>query len=197
MGRQEGKGNESIYFKNGEILLFEKFFRENFSKFYAFADRFTDDLYVSEDIVQEAFISVWESKKNDYDSVLMLQAFMYKTIRNKCLNYFKHAKIRERYSNEYVNERESEEYLLHSVLNEEAQYILHTAVNKLTPQCQTVIKLHLEGKKNKEIAEIMKISEVTVKSHKTLSYRELRRILQGALTFLLIFFTKNHKKNQF
>lgn len=42
---------------------------------------------------------------------------------------------------------------------------------------QAVIKLHLEGKKNKEIAEEMGISETTVKFHKSVAYRELNKSL--------------------
>jgi len=34
-------------------LSFEKFFKENFSKFYAFTVRFVEDSYICEDLVQE------------------------------------------------------------------------------------------------------------------------------------------------
>ena len=147
--------DKQIRFGTGEILSFEKFFKENFSKFYAFTVRFVEDSYICEDLVQETFISVWESGSNQYDSPIMLHAFIYKTIRNKALNYLKHHKIREQYSQKYLKELESEEYMFSSVLDEEAHYVLYEAIRCLTPQCQTVIKLHLGGKKNKEIAEEM------------------------------------------
>ena len=159
--------DKQIRFGTGEILSFEKFFKENFSKFYAFTVRFVEDSYICEDLVQETFISVWESGSNQYDSPIMLHAFIYKTIRNKALNYLKHHKIREQYS------------------------------QKLTPQCQTVIKLHLGGKKNKEIAEEMGISVITVKSHKMMAYRELRKILAHSVSFILLVCVNSVKKNQF
>lgn len=177
--------DKHIKFGDGGILSFEEYFRENFSKFYAFATRFIEDNYACEDMVQETFIAVWESENRYYDSPLMLHAFIYKTIRNKALNYLKHHRIRERYSQKYLQELESQEYMYSSVLNEESHYLLYKAIASLTPQCQQVIKLHLAGKSNKEIAEEMQISIITVKSHKMVAYKELRRMLQHSMSLIL------------
>ena len=166
--------DKQIRFGTGEILSFEKFFKENFSKFYAFTVR---------------FVSVWESGSNQYDSPIMLHAFIYKTIRNKALNYLKHHKIREQYSQKYLKELESEEYMFSSVLDEEAHYVLYEAIRCLTPQCG--------GKKNKEIAEEMGISVITVKSHKMMAYKELRKILAHSVSFILLVCVNSVKKNQF
>ena len=51
--------DKQIRFGTGEILSFEKFFKEIFSKFNAFTVRFVEDSYICEDLVQETFISVW------------------------------------------------------------------------------------------------------------------------------------------
>ena len=166
--------DKQIRFGTGEILSFEKFFKENFSKFYAFTVRFVEDSYICEDLVQETFISVWESGSNQYDSPIMLHAFIYKTIRNKALNYLKHHKIREQYSQKYLKELESEEYMFSSVLDEEAHYVLYEAIRCLTPQCQTVIKLHLGGKKNKEIA----LQSIFNKNHSVYPRRQNNIITQ-------------------
>ena len=134
--------DKQIRFGTGEILSFEKFFKENFSKFYAFTVRFVEDSYICEDLVQE-------------------------------------------------------EYMFSSVLDEEAHYVLYEAIRCLTPQCQTVIKLHLGGKKNKEIAEEMGISVITVKSHKMMAYKELRKILAHSVSLILLVCVNSVKKNQF
>ena len=185
--------DKQIRFGTGEILSFEKFFKENFSKFYAFTVRFVEDSYICEDLVQETFISVWESGSNQYDSPIMLHAFIYKTIRNKALNYLKHHKIREQYSQKYLKELESEEYMFSSVLDEEAHYVLYEAIRCLTPQCQTVIKLHLGGKKNKEIAELLNISLRTVEAHMYKALKFLRANLSHLMPVILwiqVFFMK-------
>ena len=40
--------------------------------------------------------------------------------------------------------------------------------------------------KNKEIAEEMGISVITVKSHKMMAYKELRKILAHSVSFILL-----------
>lgn len=181
------KKDRNIYCTNGEVVSFEVFFKEHFSKFYAFTSRFIEDSSACEDIVQEAFISVWESKEHAYDSSLMLHAYIYKIIRNKCLNYLKHFRIQRLYSQKYLREIGTEGYMHSSVLKEESYHYLYRAIQGLTPQCQEVIKLHLEGKSNQEIAQQMGITIVTVKSHKMLAYKELRKTLGHIYTFYLFF----------
>ena len=175
---------EYIRFLNGEVLIFKHFFKEHFSKFFAFTSRFINDPYVREDIVQETFIVVWSRHLKMFDSEASLQAFIYRTLRNKCLDYIRHEKIKERYSSEFSKELETSDYLMQAIIDEESSFLIHKAIHSLTPQVQAVIKLHLEGKKNKEIAEEMGISETTVKFHKSVAYRELNKSL-GHL-FLII-----------
>ena len=174
-----------IRFLNGEVLVFKHFFKEHFPKFFAFTSRFIDDSYVREDIVQETFIIVWSRHLKVFDSEMALQAFIYRTLRNKCLDYIRHEKIKERYSSEYSKERETSDYLMQAIIDEESRFLIHKAIKSLTPQVQAVIKLHLEGKKNKEIAEEMGISETTVKFHKSIAYKELNKSL-GHLFLMII-----------
>lgn len=191
------KGDKIIKFKDGREVFFENFFKENFSKFYAFTKRFIRDEYTCEDIVQETFVAVWEFQGEVFDSLVMLNAFIYRSIRNKCLNYLKHHRIRERYSYHYLQEVEEEEYMLSSVLHEEVNALLYEAIRRLSPQCNVVVRLHLEGKKNEEIAREMGISVITVKSHKLVAYRELRRMLKDSFALLLFFIKNNIKKSPF
>ena len=177
---------EYIRFMNGEVLVFKHFFKEHFPKFFAFTSRFIDDSYVREDIVQETFIIVWSRHLKMFDSEVALQAFIYRTLRNKCLDYIRHEKIKERYSSEYSKERETSDYLMQAIIDEESRFLIHKAIKTLTPQVQIVIKLHLEGKKNKEIAEEMGITETTVKFHKSVAYRELYKSLGHLLLLIAV-----------
>ena len=54
------KHSKQITCNNGEVFVFEDFFKEYFSKFYDFAMRFIEDRHACEDIVQDTFISIWE-----------------------------------------------------------------------------------------------------------------------------------------
>lgn len=178
-----------ICFVDGKEILFKDFFKANFAKFSVFASKFISDNFVCEDIVQDSFLKIWESGEKFFETELSLVAFMYKTIRNKCLNHLKHDKIKEKHSAEFLQEMESEEYLLSNIVVEETNYLLYKAIKTLSPQCGQVIKLHLKGLKNKEIAEDLNLSVATVKSHKMVAYKQLREELSeilAAVTALVI-----------
>lgn len=81
---------------------------------------------------------------------------------------------------------ESESFLVKSVWDEETHHLLYKAIDTLTPQCKEVIRYHLEGKKNQEIAELMDISIVTVKSHKMVAYKQLRETLSKIIFCLFL-----------
>ena len=102
MTKEQG---EYIRFLNGEVLVFKHFFKEYFSKFFAFTSRFIDDAYVREDIVQETFIIVWSRHLKMFDSEVSLQAFIYRTLRNKCLDYIRHEKIKKIFQYQCKNGR--------------------------------------------------------------------------------------------
>ena len=172
---------------NGEVIPFEIFFKEYFSKFYVFATRFIDDVHACEDLVQETFIALWENDNQEFESENMIHAYIYRSIRNKAINYLKHHKIKLHYTQEFLKHVEEEEYMMVSVVAEELYYQLYEAIKGLTPQCRRVIKLHLEGMDNKEIAEEMKISISTVKSHKMLAYSILRSKVEKAFEFVVFF----------
>ena len=180
------KTENHIILRNGSRIPFEPFFKEGFPKFFAFAGRFIADTFAQEDVVQEAFIEVWNHRNNYFEDMLSLEGYIYTFIKNKCIDHIRHYKVKEQFSNEQMQEKTSDDFLLQSIIDEETRFLIHQAVRQLTPQCRQVIQLHLEGKKIKEIAQEMGISEVTVKYHKAAAYRQLYKLLGPLfLTFIM------------
>ena len=60
-----------------------------------------------------------------------------------------------------------------------------------------VMKLHLEGKKNQEIADEMGITLATVKFHKMVAYKQLNGLLGQILLFAIFSDANFFKKNGF
>ena len=71
-------------------------FRELFGTFYRYlvlyALRYVKQQEVSEDVVQEVFIAIWESDKK-YNSYHGFRAFLYDAVKNRCLNYLEHQNV--------------------------------------------------------------------------------------------------------
>ena len=152
-------------------------FRELFSVFYRYlvlyAMRLVRQQEVAEDMVQEVFVAIWESDK-EYNSYHGFRAFLYDSVKNKCLNYLKHEEVERRHAElmmRYVEE-DDEDY---RVMREEMYRELHRAVDEL----------HLQRKKNEEIAQLLKLSVETVKTQKKKAMHTLRERL-GKLFDILV-----------
>jgi len=167
------KNSEHIRFSDGVSVSFENVFISNFSKLVVFASKYLENPSVCEDVVQETFMYLWDSEML-FSTELSLVAFMYKTVRNKSLNIIKHKKIKDKYSEENLERLESNKYFIDNIMSEEFSDLLYKAINNLTDQCREVVIMHLKGLKNNEIAENLEIAIPTVKSHKSIAYRQLR-----------------------
>ena len=74
--------------KRGDTKAFEMTFRRFPPRLEAFACRYTNDSIEAEDIVQEAFLKLWE--RRELLENISLSAFLFMLVRNDCLNRAKH-----------------------------------------------------------------------------------------------------------
>jgi RNA polymerase sigma-70 factor (ECF subfamily) len=155
---------------------FRKIFDQYFASLVGFANTFVSDLNLSEDLVQEVFVSLWE-KQDEYQNELTLKVYLYRAVRNRCLNTIKHEQVKSRYISESLPKLETEEFFLDQVLSEEVSRLLYKFIAELPKQRQQIIRYGLLGLKNQEIADIMSLTLNTVKSHKMHAYKELREKL--------------------
>lgn len=170
----------------------EEAFHELFKRFrnylVVFALRRVRQLDEAEDIVQEAFISVWESGKK-WNSYAGFKAFLYESVQNRCLNHLKHERVKQDYA-EYVKKfgSDHDDDAEASVTQEEVYRKIYLVAKGLPEKCRQVFELALEGKKNGEIAERLGISELTVKAHKQNALRYFKE-RSNDLILLVMFLT--------
>ena len=161
-------------------ILFERF--HNYLVLYAM--RRVHLREVAEDMVQEVFVAIWESPKK-YNSFQGVRAFLYDSVQNRCLDYLKHKAVENRYVAYSLANRDDESEREYNLMREEIYRELYIAVKELPDRCRQVFELHLQGKKNEEIAELLSLSVETVKTHKKNAVRFLKERL-GNLFFLLV-----------
>lgn len=129
-----------------------------------------------EDKVQEAFIKLWKHcKETPIDKA---KSFLFTIVNNLTLNDIKHQKVvlkyQEHQPKSYTNE--SPEFVM-----EEQQYLekFQTALAKLPEGQRTAFLLNrAEGKRHKEIAEILGISRKAVEKRIYSALEKLRRDLE-------------------
>ena len=163
---------------------FDLFFKQYYTLFVSFACRYRLDLEEARDIVQDVFIVFWE-QKSQFNSLLAIKSFFYRSISNRCLNLLKHEDVKERYAESVLNEMESDSFVQESIIREEVSFIIRKQIKELTQQEQKIILLALQNKSNQEIADHLTISLATVKTHKMHAYAKLREAL-GEVVFIRI-----------
>ena len=165
----------------------EQAFHELFLRFFnylvVYAVRRVQRRDVAEDIVQEVFVNVWEGYK-EFNSYVGFRAFLYNAVANRCRDYLKHQAVEGRYMEVVLKEEKEWDEL--DMAEEEMYRELHLAVQELPERSRAVFELHLEGKKNEEIAQLLALSVLTVKSYKKNALQYLRKRLGNAHFLLLI-----------
>ena len=129
--------------------------------------------FLAEDCVQNAIFSAWE-RRNKFDSVYTFKAFLYMAIKNDIISIHRKNSARER----YVRELEDVSCFANSVIDQEAQTLLYSAIEELPEKARIVFEMSfMEGLKNVEIAEKLGLSDSSVKKYKATALDFLRNLL--------------------
>ena len=162
-------------------------FRELFSEFYnslvLFAMGFVEQQDVAEDIVQEVFIAVWERDAR-YPTYNAFRSFLYNSVKNASLNHLKHKNVEETYLASLNLENEGDDIDL-KMMEEELYRLLFKTIDELPDKCRNIFLLHLEGKGNEEIALLLNLSILTVKTQKKRAMSYIRERL-GRVYFVMM-----------
>jgi len=174
--------------QQGNDSAFESIYRRYARQLLVIAMRKTGDREISEDIIQDVFLSLYDNKRNAHN-LNSLPAYLYVILKNEILTHYRRSLVSKKYEDRLVlSYREQDDTTQDLIETKQLEQLLIEEIEKLPPQCKTVFKLsrhqHL---KNKEIATRLNISENTVEQH----MRKAIRILRGALlhygkSFILI-----------
>ena len=172
---------------NIEKKTFESLFNLYYSGLIVYANRFTNQIEISEDIVHDVFITLWEKK----DSLLMesAKAYLFSSVRNRCLNHLEQLKVRNEYQEQLLQKGDitgllTWEYYVESELREH----IEKAIRQLPPQCQKIFIMNrFDGKSIAQIAEELEISPRTAEKHIEVALKKLRQELADYLPTGLLF----------
>lgn len=167
-----------LQIKNGDKNAFDKFYQMYWEHLYAFAFKISGgDTQLSEMVVQDIFIYVWENRKdlkiNNVKSYL-LQATKFQVFKYYKQHNNKYTVYLEDQFDEFITESGSHKEI-HAVYE-----LLETAINTLPPKRKEVILLNkLKGKSISEISLLLNIAPQTVKNQLNLGMKELKMKLKN------------------
>ena len=180
-------GNHNIWVKQlieGDEAAYKIFFKEYYQIFAHFAFKYVHDKEACEDIVHDAILDLYSSKRV-FTNINSLKSFLYLSIKNRSINYLQHKKAEENYLHD-VSVIHGEEFFLDAIIEEEVYFLMHKAINELPDQIQTIYELSLKGKSNEEIARVLNLSLDSVKSYKKRGKQILKEKLKGLICFLSV-----------
>jgi len=180
--------------KNSEAA-FDVVFTIYYPRLVAFANEFvpTED---AQNLVQDAFYMLF-TKNPSFQNEHQLQSYLYSVVKNNCLMFLRHEKVKQKYSNHqlaeakslYLNIEALERLDTSPIAFTEIERIVSETLESLPPRCREVFILsRMEGKKNGEVASLLNISEKAVEAQITKALKAFKISLKDYLALLVFMF---------
>jgi RNA polymerase sigma-70 factor (ECF subfamily) len=146
---------------------FERIFRQYYGGMFRLARKMLGDDQESKDVVSDVFTQLLNSHTDLHSDTL--QSYLLTSVRNRCLNLLVH---KQREQAAIVDLRTGE----NDNTEQEQLDMLHRYIDDHMPEMtQRILRLrYQQGLKYREIADELKVSEVTVFHHLSQSLKELK-----------------------
>lgn len=171
--------------KKGDEHAFETIFVQHYRPLCAYAHTFLSDRDEAEEVVQAAMISFWE-KRETIGIETSLKSYLYRMVRNACLNVIKHEKVKQQHAAYALQtSHPAHESTAQTVGAQELETRIGQALLRLPEQCRLVFQLsRFEELKYQQIADQLNISIKTVENHMGKALKLMREQLKEYLPLL-------------
>lgn len=173
--------------RNGDKDSLENIYRRYFSDLYNYGKRFSTDLTIVEDCIQELFLELWNKKENlsETDSI---KPYLFVSLRRKIIQSVK--KVRkstdvELTETHFVAELAIDQIMINNEIDEDQKKKLNEAFQQL-PDRQKEI-LYLKYYANMDYEAISEIMELNYQSARNLVSRGIAKLSQLMITEILLF----------
>ncbi len=169
--------------KNGDMSAFDTIYKKYSRRLYGFVFRYVKQEADAEEIVQEVFIKIWQSREK-ISVYTSFESFLFTIAHNATVNLLKKKATEQKYvehikSLQHIGEAyELTDEIHYKELKQKFQGLL----NELSPRQKEIFQLSREeGLSHKEIAEKLSISVNTVKNHLVTTLSYLKNSLDNGL----------------
>lgn len=152
---------------------FDTLFRTYYESLYYFARQYVQDEDDCRDIVTGAFEHLWRNLSGIRPDTV--RALLYTHVRNRCIDLLRHEKQKRQYA-EFVAHNSLQYIEAHEYDHqEERERIVAEVLDSIgEPTHSILLACYVDGKKYKEVAEMMNVSISTVKKHIVKALRIIR-----------------------
>ena len=174
---------------------YEELFRKNFKGLSYFAMEYVKDHDIAREIVQDAFVSLWE-KRHSIDTGRSPGAYLSSMVRNRCLNYLRDNRKFDRSLLELEGlDLQADHEVQDHLVAEELKNRIEETTQSLPDKCREVfVKNRIEHKKYQEIADEMNISLKTVEAQMSKALRIMREKLSDFIMLIMFLLEFIHRQ---
>lgn len=172
---------------NGDESAYKELFVRYYAQLVVFARKVIYDDDLARDLVQDVIVGFYEKRK-EIKIHSSLQAHLYQSVRNRCLNQIKHSQIRrDHHANIYQTKKNDEAFVEDKLQETELEQRIYSVIQALPTQCKKIFEMsRFEGVSNQEIADKLDLSKRTVETQISKALKVLRTQLAGYLVELLV-----------
>jgi RNA polymerase sigma-70 factor (ECF subfamily) len=161
--------------QQGDLVAFERLYRENERKVFALCLRLSSDASLAEELTQEAFVRAWR-KLGSFRGESAFSTWLYPLAVNVALS--ERRSRRRRDARFVVTDDPASHERAPSTPRPEAGFDLERAMAALPPGARAVFVLHdVEGRTHEEIAALLDLAPGTSKAQLFRARRLLREAL--------------------
>lgn len=182
--------------KQNDEFAFKEVHKQYYSRLYYFIFEFIPQHDLSEDIIQDTFITLW-NKRQELREDSNLGAYLFTVAKNNCLYRLRDHRYRQKLFTSnglQAIELDLNAEILSSIdssanVFDEIEQIIKQTMDELPPKCREVFYLsRFKDLKNKEIAEALNISEKVVEKHIRRALKSFRVSLNDYLPLMAFLF---------
>lgn len=175
---------------NGDERAFSAIFHHYRHKIYSYAFHLSGDAAQADELVQETFLKVW-LHRDKLPHILRFDNWLFTVARNQVFDMLKGMAREAAFRRQVAGLAEpGANSVEDQMLSRENETRLREALDKLPPQQKLIFTLSRHrGLKHEEIADQLKISRHTVKTHLVQALKTLRGVLHIVLLLTQLFFS--------
>jgi RNA polymerase sigma-70 factor (ECF subfamily) len=167
-----------VQVRNGDAYAFTCLFEKYSGKLYRFAYGFLKSRQDAEEVVQDAFVRLWEAREK-LDENGSLGGYLFRITYRLVMNRFRSAALEKRHAEHMPRLSETARNTTEQELaGREMEQLVELAVSALPPRRKMIFQLSRYSQlTHQEIADQMHISRKTVEAQITEALRQVRRYL--------------------
>ena len=168
-----------------DVRAFDFLYNKYFSKLYGAVYKRLQNQELTEEVVQELFISLWE-RRDVLTISTTIEAYLFSSVKYLVIAQYKKNNLFEKYSNSLNPEVDDNNFSEQVIAFDELNAAYQNSLKLLPERCREIFLLKRTGLSQREISEKMDISEKTVENQMTKALKILREALSDYTVLVVL-----------